>query len=134
MSFRRLIGIAQQAKAHNSAAARHRSLRFESLERRALLTAVSSFAELNSAIETGQDSNIELTDDIVVTSAEAGETISLTAGKTFTIDGGSSGHTITVDTGVTRTAPLFTVSGGSLSVGNVTIDGFVYNCRPLQMP
>ena len=110
-------------KARRNAPQRHKSLRFESLEQRELLTAATAgdFATLKQLAEEGRDYEIELTADI---SLAAGETIAIGAGN-ISIDGGSGGHTITVNSGVTRTASLFTVSGGSLTLGNLTIDGLV---------
>ncbi|MBO7678816.1 MAG: hypothetical protein J6S75_04020, partial [Thermoguttaceae bacterium] len=113
-----------KSPARKSAPRRHRTLRFESLERRELLTAtVNDFAGLKAAIELGQDSDIELGSDIVIDSTYADATITLSTG-TFNING--HGNKITVGTNVTRGASLFTVSNGSLTLSNLTISGFNY--------
>ena len=101
---------------------RGRSLRFESLEQRALLTAVSSFSDLKYYAELGE-SDIELTADITV-----GASDKITIGGNVSIHGGTNGHTITAAGETTRTVSLFTVGNDrSLTVSNLTISGLVYN-------
>ena len=126
MLFPRLTVDVPRTKSatRQSAPRRHRTLRFESLERRELLTTVNDFAGLRNAVEHGLESDIELGCDIVIDSTCASETITLSTG-TFTING--NGNKITVGTGVTRTASLFTVRGGSLTLSNLTVDGLVYS-------
>ncbi|MBO7678933.1 MAG: hypothetical protein J6S75_04615, partial [Thermoguttaceae bacterium] len=127
MSFLRLMGDLSRTKstAKRGAPQRRRSLRFESLERRELLTAATAgdFATLKQLAEEGQDYEIELTADITVTESDT-----IAVAGNISIDGGSSGHTITLAEGVTtRTTSLFTVSDNSLTLSNLTINGIVYS-------
>ena len=119
MSFFSLIGDSPRTKssAKRGSAARRRSLRFESLEERALLTTVNDFATLQSIIAQGQDDVIDLGSDIVV--QNAGDTITLTAGN-FTING--NGKSIT-SAASSRSDALFNVSGGSLAISGLTVNG-----------
>ena len=125
MLFPRLTVDVPRTKSatRQSAPRRHRTLRFESLERRELLTTVNDFAGLRNAVEHGLESDIELGCDIVIDSTCASETITLSTG-TFTING--NGNKITVGTNVTRGASLFTFSNGSLTLSNLTVSGFNY--------
>ena len=122
MSFFSLIGDSPRTKSSaKRGSARRRSLRFESLEERALLTTVNSFADLQSVIAAGQDDVIDLGSDIVV--QNAGDMITLSAGN-FTING--NGKSIT-SAASSRSAVLFYVTGGSLTLNNLTISGFSYS-------
>ena len=121
--------LREKSTARRGAAQRRRTLRLESLEERALLTAVAveaaSFSQLKGYAESGGDYEITLTVDITV---GAGETIDIggSGAGNISIDGGAGGHRITSSTG-SRTVSLFNVSAGdSLTLNNLTISGFSY--------
>ncbi|MBO7723236.1 MAG: hypothetical protein J6S27_05555, partial [Thermoguttaceae bacterium] len=108
---------------------KHRSLRVETLEQRALLTAATAgdFATLKQLAESGQRYEIALTADIVV----GGDDMIAVAGNISidgrqVVDGVETVHSITVAFGTDRTCSFMTVSYGSLTLSNLTISGFNY--------
>ncbi len=103
---------------------RHRSLRFESLEQRALLDAATAgdFQTLKNLAESGRDYEITLTANI---SVGARDTIRIGSEGSGNVSILGAGHTIS--TSRTRSTALFSVSDCSLTISNLTIDGFANN-------